>query len=140
MAAVVTLTNRSCCLLLILITSHTLSFTFVKIAAFSHFQQTIYTRAHTRVCEYILSRERLKKKKSLFSHKSNPCYRFATDFQALKFGSRNEYASLKQLLSFFFSAPCFWDQVFHCLPDSRHAQRLVRQNEEREILSPGNDV
>lgn len=66
MAAVVTLTNRSCCLLLILITSHTLSFTFVKIAAFSHFQQTIYTRAHTRVCEYILSRERLKKKKVTF--------------------------------------------------------------------------
>lgn len=52
----------------------------------------------------------------------------------------NIYASLKQLFLFFFSAPCFWNKVFHCLPDSRHAQRLVRQNEEREILSPGNDV
>lgn len=50
------------------------------------------------------------------------------------------YACVKPLFLFFFSAPRFRNKVFHCLPDSGHAQRLVWQNEEREVLSPGNDV
>lgn len=50
------------------------------------------------------------------------------------------YACVKPLFLFFFSAPRFRNKVIHCLPDSGHAQRLVWQNEEREVLSPGNDV
>lgn len=75
----------------------------------------------------------------MINHTALPNLPFTSRPQCLILGI-SIYACVKPLFLFFFSAPRFWNKVFHCLPDSRHAQRLVRQNEEREVLSPGNDV
>lgn len=49
--------------------------------------------------------------------------------------------SLKSVLFLLqFTAPCVWDQVIHCIPDSRCTEEPLWPNTTGKVLSPRNDV